>query len=115
MKPLAVGAMQEAQQRSEGPQKVIVFSTFLEALHIMADTLAHSKLGFVMLHGQMDLDERSEASSSHLGTCALVHRPRLQLLTNFLPHRYTELCMLAGVSALPVLLSFWSSCRCWGI
>ena len=55
-------AMQEAQQRPEGPQKVIVFSTFVEALHIMADTLAHSKLGFVMLHGQMDLDERSQAS-----------------------------------------------------
>ncbi|KAL3158216.1 hypothetical protein ABBQ38_010470 [Trebouxia sp. C0009 RCD-2024] len=53
--------IQEAQQRPEGPQKVIVFSTFVQALHIMADTLAHSKLGFVMLHGQMDLDERSQA------------------------------------------------------
>lgn len=57
--------MQEAQQRPEGPQKVIVFSTFVEALHIMADTLAHRKLSFVMLHGQMDLDERSQASCTH--------------------------------------------------
>lgn len=57
---------QEAQQRPEGPQKVIVFSIFVEALHIMADTLAHSKLGFVMLHGQMDLDERAQASSAHV-------------------------------------------------
>ncbi len=52
--------MQDAQKRPEGPQKVIVFSTFVQALHLMADTLAENKLGFVMLHGQMTLDERSQ-------------------------------------------------------
>jgi len=55
--------MQDAQKRPEGPQKVIVFSTFVQALHLMADTLAENKLGFVMLHGQMTLDERSQVRS----------------------------------------------------
>lgn len=55
--------MQEAQKRPEGPQKVLVFSTFVQALHVMADILAHAKLGFVMLHGAMDLDERSEVGT----------------------------------------------------
>ena len=55
--------MQDAQKRPEGPQKVIVFSTFVQALHLMADTLAENKLGFVMLHGQMTLDERSQVCS----------------------------------------------------
>ncbi|KAL0051821.1 hypothetical protein WJX82_002688 [Trebouxia sp. C0006] len=53
--------VKDAQQRPEGPQKVIVFSTFVQALHLMADTLAENKLGFVMLHGQMALEERSQA------------------------------------------------------
>jgi len=55
--------MQDAQQRPEGPQKVIVFSTFVQALHLMADTLAEHKLGFVMLHGQMSLRKRSQVRS----------------------------------------------------
>ena len=55
--------MQDAQKRPEGPQKVIVFSTFVQALHLMADTLAKNKLGFVMLHGQMTLEERSQVHS----------------------------------------------------
>ena len=55
--------MQDAQKRPEGPQKVIVFSTFVQALHLMADTLAENELGFVMLHGQMTMEERSQVCS----------------------------------------------------
>jgi len=61
--------MQDAQKRPEGPQKVIVFSTFVQALHLMADTLAENKLGFVMLHGQMALEERSQVCSHTLALC----------------------------------------------
>lgn len=55
-----IALLQDAQKRPEGPQKIIVFSTFVRALDLMADTLSHSKLGCVMLHGQMTLDERSQ-------------------------------------------------------
>ena len=55
--------MQAAQERPEGSQKVIVFSTFVEALHILADRLAEAKLGCVMLHGQLPLDERSQVQA----------------------------------------------------
>jgi len=61
--------MQDAQKRPEGPQKVIVFSTFVQALHLMADTLAENKLGFVMLHGQMSREERSQVCSYALAPC----------------------------------------------
>ena len=53
-------SLQEAQLRPDGPQKVIVFSAFVQALHLMGDLLAQEKLGFVMLHGKMSLDERSQ-------------------------------------------------------
>lgn len=65
--------MQDAQKRPEGSQKVVVFSTFVQALHLMADTLAENKLGFVMLHGQMTMEERSQVPSYTLAlyTCLL--------------------------------------------
>lgn len=64
--------VKDAQKRPEGPQKVIVFSTFVQALHLMADTLAENKLGFVMLHGQMTLDERSQALEKFRGEAEVV-------------------------------------------
>ncbi|DBA90860.1 TPA: hypothetical protein ACH3X2_004264, partial [Trebouxia sp. C0005] len=64
--------VKDAQKRPEGPQKVIVFSTFVQALHLMADTLAENKLGFVMLHGQMTLDERSQALDRFRGEAEVV-------------------------------------------
>ncbi|DBA87227.1 TPA: hypothetical protein ACH3X1_004293 [Trebouxia sp. C0004] len=64
--------VKDAQKRPEGPQKVIVFSTFVQALHLMADTMAENKLGFVMLHGQMTLDERSQALDRFRGEAEVV-------------------------------------------
>ena len=55
--------MQDAQTRPEGPQKVLVFSFFVQALHILANAVAHAKLGFVMIHGEMSLDERSQVGT----------------------------------------------------
>ena len=59
-------SLQEAQLRPDGPQKVIVFSAFVQALHLRGDILAKNNLGFVMLQGKMELDERSQVCVTHL-------------------------------------------------
>ena len=57
-------AFQDAQKRPEGPQKVIVFSMFVQGLHILADILRQQQLGYVMIHGQVTLDDRAQARLS---------------------------------------------------
>lgn len=60
--PLAE-CLQDAQKRPEGPQKVIVFSFFVQTLHRLADMLAYSNQGFVMLRGDMNIDERTKVGA----------------------------------------------------
>ena len=45
---------------------MIVFSQFKETLHRMADMLACSKLGSVMVHGGLDMQEREQVGAELL-------------------------------------------------
>ena len=41
---------------------MIVFSTYVKGLRVLADILRQQQLGYVMIHGQVTLDDRSKVS-----------------------------------------------------